>query len=61
MSDSVAKKRARIMAHYDRSSDAEAIKDAADTTLVQEDEITVQERIQLRAERIGEVDDPSLQ
>ena len=40
---------------------AEAIKYAADTTLVREDEITVQELIQLLAERIEEVDESDLQ
>ncbi|GAA0472566.1 hypothetical protein MUK72_17470 (plasmid) [Halococcus dombrowskii] len=61
ISDSLATKLARIMADHDRSSYAEAIKYAADTTLVREDEITVQELIQLLAERIDEVDESSLQ
>ena len=41
-----------VMVRYDRSSCAEAIKYATDTTLVHEDEITVQELIQLLAERV---------
>ena len=39
---------------------AEAIKYAADTTLVHEDEITVQELIQLLAERVDEVHETTL-
>lgn len=61
ISDSLAMKLTRIMGHHDRSSYAETIKYAADTTLVQEDEITMQELIQLLAERIDEVDETSLQ
>jgi len=49
------------MARHDRSSYAEAIKYATDTTLVQEDEITIQELIQLLAERVDEVNETSLQ
>ncbi|MFQ3285611.1 MAG: hypothetical protein ACI944_002344, partial [Natronomonas sp.] len=41
VSDSLAAKLTRIMAAHDCSSYAEAIKYAADTTLVQEDEITI--------------------
>jgi hypothetical protein len=48
------------MARHDRSSYAEAIKYAVGTTLVQEDEITVQELIQLLAERVDEVDEIDL-
>jgi len=48
------------MARHDRSSYAEAIMYAADTTLVREDEITVQELVQLLAERIDEVDESGL-
>jgi hypothetical protein len=61
ISDSLATKLTRIMARHDRSSYAEAIKYAADTTLVREGEITVQELVQLLAERIEEVDETSLQ
>ena len=61
ISDNLAEKLARIMAHYDRSSYAEAIEYAADTTLVQEDEITIQELIQLLAERVEETDESILQ
>jgi len=61
ISDSLATKLTRIMARHDRSSYAEAIKYAADTTLVHEGEITVQELVQLLAERIEEVDETSLQ
>ena len=60
ISDSLATKLTRIMGRFDRSSYAEAIKYAADTTLVQEDKITIQELIQLLAERIDEVDETSL-
>jgi len=49
------------MASHDRSSYAEAVKYAADTTLIQEDEITVQELVQLLAERIEEVNKTNLQ
>lgn len=61
ISDDLAKKLMRIMARHDRSSYAEAIKYAADTTLVQEDEITIQELIQLLAERADMVDASELQ
>jgi len=57
ISDSLATKLTRIMVHHDRSSYAEAIKYTADTTLVQEDEITTQELIQLLAEWVNEVDE----
>jgi len=60
ISDDLATKLAQIMARHDRSSYAEAIMYAADTTLVREDEITVQELIQLLAERIDEVDESGL-
>ena len=60
ISDSLATKLTRIMGRHDRSSYAEAIKYATDTTLVQEDEITVQELIQLLAERVDEVDETDL-
>ena len=60
ISDSVATKLMRIMASHDCSSYAEAIEYAADTTLVQEGEITVQELIQVLAERLDEVDETSL-
>ena len=60
ISDGVATKLTQIMASHDRSSYAEAIEYAADTTLVQEGEITVQELIQLLAERLDEVDEASL-
>jgi len=60
ISDGVATKLTQIMASHDRSSYAEAIEYAADTTLVQEDEITVQELIQVHAERLDEVDETSL-
>ena len=57
ISDSVATKLTRIMANHDRASYAEAIEYAADTTLIQEDEITVQELIQVLAERLDEMDE----
>ena len=60
ISDSLAAKLTRIMVRHDRSSYAEAIKYATDTILVQEDEITIQELIQLLAERVEEVDGTSL-
>ena len=56
ISDELAEKLTRIMVHHDRSSYAEAIEYAVDTTLVQEDEITVQELIQLLANRAHELD-----
>ncbi|PSP79557.1 hypothetical protein BRC81_04945 [Halobacteriales archaeon QS_1_68_20] len=60
ISDSLAMKLTRIMDRHDRSSYAEAIKYATDTSLVQEDEITIQELIQVLAERLDEVDESSL-
>lgn len=61
ISDSLATKLIRIMERYDRFSVAGAIEYAADTTLVQEDEITIQELIQLLADRVDEVDETGLQ
>lgn len=60
ISDSLATKLTRIMASHDRSSYAEAIEYAVDATLIQESEITVQELIQLLAERFDEVDETCL-
>ena len=60
ISDNLTTKLTRIMTRHDRSGYAEAIKYAADTTLVHEDEITVQELIQLLAERVDEVDETTL-
>ena len=60
ISDGVATKLTQIMASHDRSSYAEAIEYATDTTLVQEGEITVQELIQVLAKRLDEVDETSL-
>ena len=60
ISDNVTTKLTRIMARHDRSSYAEAIEYAADAILVQEDEITLQELIQLLAERLDEVYETSL-
>jgi hypothetical protein len=61
ISDRLATKLTQIMVRHDHSSDAEAITYAADTTLIQADEITRQELIQLLAERVDEVDEISLQ
>lgn len=61
ISDSLAAKLTRIMERHDRSSYAEAIEYAADTTLVREDEITIRELVQLLAERVDEVDETVLQ
>lgn len=61
VSDSLAAKLTRIMERHDCSSYAEAIKYAADTTLVQEDEITIRELVQLLAERVDKVDETILQ
>lgn len=61
ISDNLAEKLTQIMTHHDRSSYAEAIKYAADTTLVREDQITIPELIQLLAERVEEVDESILQ
>ena len=60
ISDSSATKLTRIMVRHDRSSYAEAIKYVTDTTVAQEDEITVQELIRLLAERVDEVDETNL-
>ena len=56
ISDELAAKLTRIVAEYECSSYAEAIEYAADTTLLQENEITVCEPIQLLAERAEELD-----
>ena len=48
------------MARHDCSSYAEAIKYTVDTTLVEEDEITIRELVQLLAERVDEVDEEVL-
>ena len=60
ISDSLANKLIRIMAQHDCSSYAEAIKYAVDTTLMEEDEITIRELVQLLAERVDEVDEEVL-
>jgi predicted transcriptional regulator len=56
ISDELAEKLTRIMERHDRSSYAAAIEYAVETTLVQEDEITIQELIQLLADRAKELD-----
>ena len=55
ISDELAEKLTQIMVCHDRSSYAAAIEYAVDTTLIQEDEITVQELIQLLAKRAEEL------
>jgi len=60
ISDSLANKLTRIIARHDCSSYAEAIKYAVDTTLVEKDEITIRELVQLLAERVDEVDEEIL-
>ena len=50
ISDSLATKLTRIMAQHECSRYAEAIKYAVDTTLIEEDEITIRELVQLLAE-----------
>ncbi len=55
ISDELAEKLTRIVAKHDRFSVAGAIEYAADITLVQEDEITIRELIQLLAERAEEL------
>ncbi|GAA0477720.1 MULTISPECIES: hypothetical protein [Halococcus] len=60
ISDSVATKLTRIMADHDHASYAEAIEYAADTTLIQEDEITVQELVQVVDERLDKMDETRL-
>ena len=61
ISDSLAAKLTRIMTQHDCSSYAEAIKYAVDTTLVEEDEITIRELVQLLAERVDKLDSEVLQ
>ena len=56
ISDELAEKLTQIMAQHNRSSYAEAIEYTVDTALVQEDEITVRELIQLLAKRAQELD-----
>jgi len=60
ISDNLAKKLTQIMERHDRSSYAEAIEYAANTTLVKEDEITIRELIQLLAKRVDETDELDL-
>ena len=60
VSDRLAANLTRIMVRHDCSSYAEAIKYAADTTLVQEDEITIRELVRLLAERVDGVDESIL-
>jgi len=60
ISDNLAKKLTQIMESHDRSSYAEAIEYAANTTLVKEDEITIRELIQLLAKRVDETDELDL-
>lgn len=59
--DSLAAKLTRIMERHDCSSYAGAIKYAADMALIQEDEITIRELVQLLAERVDKVDETVLQ
>jgi metal-responsive CopG/Arc/MetJ family transcriptional regulator len=54
--DELATKLTRIMAENECASYAEAIEYAANTTLVQEDEITVRELIQLLADQVEELE-----
>jgi len=61
ISTNLAEKLARVMSLHDCSSYAEAIEYAVDKTLVQEDEITTRELIQLLADRLDEVDQLDLQ
>lgn len=61
ISDNLAEKLTRIIVTHDLSSYAEAITYATESTLVREDEITVQELIQLLAERLDEADEICLQ
>jgi hypothetical protein len=61
ISDSLAAKLTRIMAQHDCTSYTEAIKYAVDTTLVEEEEITIRELVQLLAERVDKVDSKVLQ
>ena len=56
ISDSLATKFTRIVADHDCSSYAEAIEYAVDTTLLQEEKITIQELIHLLAKHAEEVD-----
>ena len=60
ISDSLAAKLTRIMAQHDCPSYAEAITHAVDTTLVQEDEITIRELVQLLAKRVDKMDEDIL-
>ena len=61
ISDDLAMKLTRIMSQHSCSSYAEAVEYAADTTLLQEEETTILELIQLLAERADEIDESSLQ
>ena len=61
ISDDLAMKLTRIMSQHDCSSYAEAVEYGADTTLLQEEETTILELIQLLAERADKIDESSLQ
>ncbi|MFB6228606.1 MAG: hypothetical protein ABEH88_08620 [Halobacteriales archaeon] len=61
ISTDLTEKLARIMALHDCSSYAEAIEHTTDKALIQEDEITTQELIQLLAGRLEDVDAVELQ
>ena len=61
VSDNLAMKLTRIMSRHDCSSYAEAVEYATDTTLLQEEEITILELIQLLAKRADEIDESDLQ
>ena len=59
ISNDLAMKLTRIMSQHDCSSYAEAVEYAADTILLQEEETTILELIQLLAERADEIDESS--
>ncbi len=61
ISDSLATTLTRIMADHECSSDAAAIEYVVDTTLLQEEKITIQELSHLLAERAEEIDESRLQ
>ncbi|THE64437.1 hypothetical protein D8Y22_12390 [Salinadaptatus halalkaliphilus] len=56
ISDEVAEKLTQIMTEHGCQSYGEPIESAVDTTLVQEEEITVQQLIQMLAKRADELE-----
>ena len=61
ISDNLTNKLTRMLARHDCATYAEAIKYAVDSTLVQEEKITIRELVQFLSERVDEIDEEVLQ